>query len=133
MAMQGRHLNRKEVLAWNEPWTTRDRLRVTAALDAVPNGVYIVPPFGGYIGVWINGRRALVICPGYMWWPGGRGTQDLPPDLFPDMHADEHGQWHELSTFRMNTGGPTIPELRAEVCPRCFMELPMTGVCDNCG
>jgi hypothetical protein len=80
--------------------------------------------------VWLNGRRALVICPGYMWWPGGGWTKDLPPDLFPEMHADEHDEWHELSTFRLNPGGPTIPELRTEICPRCFMELPLTGVCD---
>jgi hypothetical protein len=27
---------------------------------------------------------------------------------------------------------PKKVELVAEVCPRCFMQLPATGVCDNC-
>ena len=96
MAMQGRHLNRTEVLAWNEPWSTRDRIWISAALDAIPNGVNIVPPSDGQIGVWINDRRALIVFPG----------------------------------FRLHTGGPGMPELRPEICRRCFMELPQTGVCD---
>jgi hypothetical protein len=134
MAMQGRRLSRTEVLAWNAPWSSRDRVWITAALDAVPNGVYVVPPSDdGHIGVWINNGRALVIYPGYLAWPGGRWTKDLPPGLFPDMQGDGHDQWHGLSTFWPNPGGPTIPERPAQICPICRMELPSTGVCDDCG
>jgi hypothetical protein len=98
--------------------------------------VCVLPPFGGYIGVWINGEegghRALVIYPGYMVWPGGRWTKDLQPDLFPEMKCEQADEWHPLSTFRPHTGGPTSEKQAAAVCPRCFMELPLTGVCDNC-
>lgn len=132
MAMQGQHLNRTQVLAWNEPWSYTDHAQITAALDAIPNGVCVLLPSGVYIGVWINDHRALVICPGYLAWPGGRWAKDLPPALFPRMHADEHFKWHELSTFRPHTGGPTSEQQAAEVCPSCSMELPLTGVCDNC-
>jgi len=65
--------------------------------------------------------------------PRGGWPEGLPPNLFPDMHEDEHHQWHELSTFRPYTGGPTIPEPPAEICPRHRMALPLTGVCDDCG
>jgi hypothetical protein len=95
--------------------------------------VYVRPPSDGHIGVWINGRLALVICPGYLWWPGGRWTKDLPPDLFPDMHEDGHDQWYELSTFQPHTGGPASEEQAAAICPQCSMALPLTGVCDDCG
>jgi hypothetical protein len=66
-------------------------------------------------------------------WPGGRWTKDLPPDLFPDMHEDEQTSGTSLSTFRPYTGEPTSEERAAAICPSCFMELPLTGVCDNCG
>jgi hypothetical protein len=41
MAMQGRHLNRTQVLTWNESWTTRDGVWITAALDASRTGMHI--------------------------------------------------------------------------------------------
>jgi hypothetical protein len=133
MAMQGRRLSRTEVIAWNKPWNTRDRVRVTAAIDSIPDAVYIVPPAdGGHIGVWTNNRRALVIYPGYLVWPGGRGVKALPPDLFSDMEGDGHDEWVGLSTFEPRTGGPRIPELAAAICPVHFVELPQTGVCDSC-
>lgn len=28
---------------------------------------------------------------------------------------------------------PAKPEARVKVCPSCFMALPATGICDNCG
>jgi len=28
---------------------------------------------------------------------------------------------------------PTVPERPAAICPNCFLELPATGVCANCG
>ncbi|GHG50528.1 hypothetical protein GCM10011331_13250 [Flavimobilis marinus] len=28
---------------------------------------------------------------------------------------------------------PAVPERVAPICPTCFMTLPGTGVCDNCG
>jgi hypothetical protein len=133
MVMQGRRLSRTQVLAWNEPWSTRDRVWITAALDAIPNGVCVVPRAGDRIGVWMDGRLALVIRPGYLSWPGGQWATDLGPGLFPEMYEDEHFKWHELSTFRPHTGGPTAEEPPAAICPSCFMARPRTGVCDNCG
>ena len=66
-------------------------------------------------------------------WSGGRWTKDLPRDLVPDMQADEHDPWHELSTFRPHAGGRTSEEQAAKVCLSCRMALPLTGVCDSCG
>ncbi len=86
MAMQGRRLSRTEVLAWNEPWSYTDRVWITAALDAIPNGVCVLPPSGGYIGVWSNDHRALVIRPGYLVWPG-RPVVKGPPARPVPGHA----------------------------------------------
>ena len=91
---------RTEVIEWNEPWNTRDRARIAAALEAIPNGVYVLPSAGNRIGVWINDHLALMIYPGYLEWPGGRWNKDLPRDLFPDMQGDEHSDWHGLSSFQ---------------------------------
>jgi hypothetical protein len=133
MAMEGRRLTRDKVLDWMETWSYTDRQAIIAALDVIPNGVFVVPPFGGYIGVWVNGRRGLVIYPGYLDWPGGRWAKDLPPHLFPRTHVYEGGVWHELSTFRPNTGERTTKERAVSICPRHDMALPLTGVCDDCG
>lgn len=132
MAMQGRRLNRKAVFEWNEPWSSRDRVWITAALDAIPNGVCILPPSGGYIGVWTNDQRAMLIRPGYLEWPNGRWARDLPGGLLPDMQDDGTAKWHLLSTFQPHGPGTGILRSPAAICMSCGMELPLTGVCDNC-
>jgi hypothetical protein len=131
--MQGRSLGRTQVLAWNEAWSFTDRECLTAALDSIPGGLCVLPPSGGYIGVWINNQRALVINPGYLSWPGRRFTEGLPPDLFPDMQEDEQYRWHELSTFRPHIGGPPNGQPAQKFCPTHGLALPLTGVCDDCG
>jgi len=133
VALQGRHRSRTEVLAWNEAWSFADQKCITAALDAIPNGMCVLPPSGHYIGTWINNQRAMIIYPGYLSWPGRRFTEDLPPDLFPQMHADEQYQWHELSTFRRHVGGSPGEQPSQRFCPIHGLVLPLTGVCDDCG
>jgi len=133
MAMQGRSLSQKQVLEWFEKWDYTDRAQITAALDAIPNAVCILPPSGGYIGVWSKDRHALVIRPGWLTWPAGRWARDLPPDLFPEMQEDEHCTWYLMSTFRARDGGHGTEERPAEICPICNMAIPLSGVCDNCG
>jgi len=130
--MQGAELSRTQVLAWNEAWSYTDRSCINAALGAVPDGVCVQPPWGGCINVWINNQRILTIYPGYLSWPIGRLTKDLPPDLFPDIHADEMDQWHLLSTFRPHVGGPRRGEPAQKFCPIHGLALPLTGMCDDC-
>lgn len=48
----------------------------------------------------VSGHLALKLYPGYLLWPGKSWTEDLPPDLFPDMQEDERDRWHGLSTFQ---------------------------------
>jgi hypothetical protein len=52
---------------------------------------------------------------------------ELPPDGGrPTLTAQEKGR-RERSLF---SSGPPV---RRAVCPTCFIQLPMTGVCDDCG
>jgi hypothetical protein len=101
--------------------------------ETVPDGVCVLPPWGGCINVWINNQRILTIYPGYLSWPTGRLAEDLPSDLFPDVHTDEKDQWHLLSTFRPHAGGPRRGEPAQKFCPIHGLALPLTGVCDDCG
>jgi hypothetical protein len=102
MPMEGKFMLRTQVIEWNEPWNTRDRARVAAALEAIPDGRCVLPNAGTHIGVWIKGHIALKVFPGYLEWPGvdNRWNKDLPPDLFPEMQGDGHSEWHGLSTFQ---------------------------------
>ena|ERR1017187_1984261 len=100
MTMHGRFMLKSEAIKWNEPWSQRDRARIAAALEAIPDGRCVLPSAGTHIGVWINGHLALKIYPGYLVWPGKDWTEDLSPDLFPDMQEDERDRWHGLSTFQ---------------------------------
>lgn len=105
MPAQGHLMLRSQVSEWNEPWTAGDRARVTAALEAIPDGKCRLASAGNCIVVWMNDLRALIIYPNYLaWpgkpWPGKRWTKDLLPDLFTDMHENQHDQWYELSTFQ---------------------------------
>ena len=132
MATEGRRLTRAQVLDWNEAWSFTDRACVAAALDAVPDGEYVVPPSGGYINVWVDARRALVVHPGYLVWPRGGSAAGLPPTLFPDLKVEGEEQWHELSTFRPHAGGSRADDPAPAVCPIHGLALPLTGVCDDC-
>jgi len=133
MAMQGARLSQKQVLEWFDKWDYTDRVQITAALDAIPDAVRIVPPYGGNIGAWTDARRALIIWPGWLTWPAGRWARDLPPDLFPEMQRDQQCSWHLLSTFRGHDASVSSKERPVEVCPIHFLVLPATGVCDDCG
>lgn len=56
---------------------------------------------------------------------------------FVDVRLDEGGyQRHEMPTFAGDAGGTArvgAAERRAEVCQTCFVQLPASGICDECG
>ena len=134
MAKQGRHLTRTQVMAWVEPWSYTDRAWITAALDAIPSGVCVLPPSGGYIGVWSNDQRALTIHPGYLVWPGGRWTQGPAAGPVPG-HA--RGRAPRVArAVHLPAARPRDARRRRgrdAICPSCTIAIPLTGVCDDCG
>ena len=132
MATEGRQLTRDQVLNWRESWSLGDRERISAALDALEGGVYKAPPSGGYLAVWVSNQIVFTINPGYISWRRGPYTRDLPAELFPDMSSNDTHEWHELSTFRYDGGGPANTEPDEKVCPIHGMALPKTGICDDC-
>ena len=81
VAMHGHRLSNQEVRASNDAWSAPDRARITAALNAVSDAVCVRPPSAGHTGTWTSDKRVLVICLGYLLWPGSR----VPKDLLPAM------------------------------------------------
>lgn len=81
MAMQGRHFTRTQVMAWVELWSYTDRAWITAALDAIPNGACVLPPCGGYIGVWTTTTSAPLSFTQAIWC--GQGSVDEGPAAGP--------------------------------------------------
>ena len=132
MARQGRHLSLEQALAWNPDWSHSDRLRVAEALGVLPELEFIVPPHGKHVGVWVDGRLALEIKPGYLSWPAVKWTVGLPPSITEAIEHDDTHAWFLLSTHRPNPGERSRPEVQASFCPTCFQQLPATGICDNC-
>jgi hypothetical protein len=114
----------------NERWNTGDRARVAAALNAIPNGMCVLPRAGNRIGVWINDHLALIIYPGYLGWPVEQGPAAGP---FPDIQGDEHSEWHGLAAFQdrgLGHHGPVDPP--EAICPTHHIALPINGICDEC-
>ena len=132
MTRDGRHLTLEQALNWNSHWSHTDQVRIGEALAAPPELEFLVPPSGGYIGVWVDGRKALEIRPGYLSWTTLKWAADLPPTITGTLEHDGTHAWFLLSTFRPNEAGPARPEPAPQVCPTCDEQLPATQVCDNC-
>ncbi|OYO23446.1 hypothetical protein CGZ93_05740 [Enemella dayhoffiae] len=53
------------------------------------------------------------------------------PDLPADAEPRPTSLHSEIEESRRRSAAATRPE--RQVCDQCFMEVPRTGVCDNCG
>ena len=92
------------------PVETRSRVReLVAHVDA--DRIWI-PYSRSYIALGKDGTRALYIGKTYVWIDGELTT--LPG------YAPGGG------------GGTATAERATSVCPTCGLELPRTGICDNC-
>lgn len=102
-----------------------------------------------YFKIERRGSAALEVHAGYT--NGFRSESDaarLAGDLERWPSRRFHGSWgvtHPVARAvrvaparssaprRETVRKPVVPERVAEVCPTCFMEMPLTGVCPNCG
>jgi len=95
----------------------------------------------GYRPGWI---RPVIVERSRILWPLGRKryTQGVWDNPLFDVREGEitvgaytgYCLWVPLSPYRQTRAGRAERAAHAEeVCPSCWMVLPKTGVCDNCG
>ena len=154
-----RLLTRRQALDWNESWSVTDREMVDAAIEAIEDGTLYMPASAGYMGVRVWGQlaeqtpgsqprfgvhRALIIFKGWLEWPeaGDPWRRKLDPALFADFREDERDVfdrvaytiWHPLSTLEgRDSHAAQRQTLALKVCPSCWLAMPSSGVCDDCG
>jgi hypothetical protein len=114
--MERRVLTLAQVLAWNENWSARDREKIEAALDEVPDAEYYIPATGGYIGVEIFGSPAAH-TPTYNAFGSASSAVDLPPSAHHPSRLPGVAEWHVVQELEPHPV-PRHPG-RSEVCLRC--------------
>lgn len=128
-----RTLTRQQVLSWRETWSYTDKELIAHALDVLDDVDYYVVASETYVVARMDGRVAVEIAPGYLYWRAARFVSLVDEAKFPGgIRGDAaSGWWYTLSTFQPRAGStPTFEELR-DTCPVCWAELPVTGEC-NC-
>ena len=150
-AMARTWLTRRQVLEWNPRWSLRDLEIIELALDHLPAGCsFYVPESKTYVSSFVNrvspggesGRRidyrGVVISPGRIEW---LDHNLVPQDLTSAAIEDERYvfdsvvlvYWIPLSTYRGRSEAVNHALANPDVCTTCFIALPATGVCDDCG
>ena len=125
-----RTLSRSQVVAWSDRWSFTDRQLIDAALDALGESDYYEPNSAGYVGARVNGRVAMYLAPGYLYWNAAQWVDAVDAALLPGgVEVDGNGRFYALSSFQNRTRGtPDLAEIR-EPCPNCFTVPAVTGAC----
>lgn len=115
-----RAITRAMAVKWRDGWTTADIKLIEHHIDRL--GIDSLHDIQGQ-GC-IRCRRndsglktVMEIRPGYLKVPKEDGSGDW--------------EWPGLSTFSPYEGSPN-GESESQECPTCYMELPLTGICDWC-
>ena len=102
MAREQRRLDRGQLERWREAWTTRDRAMVLAAVDAVPDAVFMEGADRGQVSVYTEregkGQLVLDVYPGLIVWKN-RWAQDLDEAVFPGLRRFSRITVQNLSTY----------------------------------
>jgi hypothetical protein len=116
-----RTLTREQVLRWRENWSESDRNLISQHLDRLSAGAFYEPQSQAYVGCKqaSDPNVVMYVNPGYLEFR----KDTSPPGL------DEGVNWIELSTF-VARGDATLLLESEQVCPKCSMMLPLSGVCD---
>ncbi|RZS60644.1 hypothetical protein [Xylanimonas ulmi] len=125
-----RTLSRSQVLAWSDRWSFTDRQLIEAAIDALSESDFYEPNSAGYIGARVDGRVAMYIAPGYIFWNAAQWLDAIDPALLTgEIVTDGNGRFYALSNFQdRSSGTPDLAEIRAP-CPNCFTVPSETGAC----
>jgi len=71
-------------------------------------------------------------------WTNGFVSEQEVRDIFGDVEAWPSGRrglwfvWHPENRGGKPRGGSAGADRIYEICPRCFIEMPPSGVCDRC-
>lgn len=132
---------------WLRQWIIRlidsesasDRPDAWRAAEIRRAHTYWIPPSGGYLAVgYLANRDDSVDPPTPAGWRRS-AVITRTSVRFPDYREDRWGEtvyrWetvpfpHGAQTRR----GGRRPAAADAVCPTCFIQVPASGVCDNCG
>jgi len=118
-------MTREQALAWNPSWSAADVRTIEENADRLEvRTFYRTRSNGSVTAQDSDGRSVMYLSPGYVEFRKG-----LAPEIRPDP------AWHgfALSCFRPRSGAEAKDEVAPAICPSCFITLPGTGVCDECG
>ena len=124
-------VTRQYALDYNDHWSREDKAIIEYHLDRLQVKSYYITDSGGCVNCKptkdINNphRNVMIIHGG---WLG------FPDDLLPP-EGRQNPAWAEiyLSTFSPRDPGQQTHQLETEMCPNCFIDLPLSGACDTCG
>lgn len=127
-----RRMTRRELSRWIEDWTESDRMIVERCLSALSQcDIYDA---GGQVRVYVDGRVALLVNPGYLTWPTQFALElfdrSLPPSRLMQDAAHPGEWWYTFSNFRAR--GEHLPpqaERWGESCPTCWTLRSKDGHC----
>lgn len=113
-----RYITLEQVLAWIPEWSTTDLRRIQEWVDSRGAGTFYIPGNRAYIGC----RRAGA--------PREESNLFYVNPGFLEPATKDGGEWEALSTFRDRSDASSLPQ--ADVCGQCGLQLPLTGICDDC-
>jgi hypothetical protein len=126
-------LTRDQVLGWREHWNLADIKLIEHALDTLGDPYCYETGSRQYVAVQAEGRVALQIAPGYLYWTSPKWSDRIDPTLTPGGLGggdNDKGRWYALSTFRSrgDASAPSFEEFAAP-CVNCWMTPAVNGAC----
>lgn len=118
-------MSREHALAWNPAWSAADVRLLEENVDRLDvRTFYRTRSNGSVTAQDEDGLSVMYLSPGYVEFRKGLAPADRPDP-----------SWHglALSCFRPRSTVEATGEEGPAICPSCFIALPATGVCDDCG
>ncbi|MDN5822170.1 MAG: hypothetical protein L0H74_12255 [Brachybacterium sp.] len=118
-------MTREQALAWNPAWSAADIRLLEENVDRLDARTFYRTRSNGSVTAQdADGLSVMYLSPGYVEFRKGLAPTDRPDPA-----------WHglALSCFRPRSTNEAGREEGPAICPSCFLALPATGVCDDCG
>ena len=121
-------MTRQQVLSWRQNWSFTDQQTIEYHIDRIG----ITTFYRTEVDDHIRCLQTPLDTPGKIAMSIGPGWIDLRKYPNPNKEGKPSEEWATLSTFRKRHESNPLQNNDDQVCPRCFITLPATGMCDNC-